>query len=66
VQHDIYYIENWSVWHDIQIILLTSARWRQPSGYERLFKIRAPAAGRGNLPSTHQPPTNDQPTANQR
>jgi lipopolysaccharide/colanic/teichoic acid biosynthesis glycosyltransferase len=33
VQHDIYYIENWSVWLDVQIILLTFARWRQPSGY---------------------------------
>jgi lipopolysaccharide/colanic/teichoic acid biosynthesis glycosyltransferase len=32
-QHDIYYIENWSLWLDAQIILLTFVRWRQPSGY---------------------------------
>lgn len=31
VQHDIYYIENWSVWLDVQILLLTLARWRNPS-----------------------------------
>ena len=28
VQHDIYYIENWSIWLDVQIILLTLVRWR--------------------------------------
>lgn len=28
VQHDIYYIENWSWWLDVQIILLTFVRWR--------------------------------------
>jgi len=33
VQHDIYYIENWSVWLDMQIILLTFARWRHKSAY---------------------------------
>ena len=27
VQHDIYYIENWSPWLDAQILLLTFARW---------------------------------------
>lgn len=31
VQHDIYYIENWSFWLDAQIALLTLARWRNPS-----------------------------------
>jgi len=31
VQHDIYYIENWSVWLDVQIMLLTFVRWRNPS-----------------------------------
>ena len=33
VRHDIYYIENWSVWLDVQIILLTFARWRDHSAY---------------------------------
>jgi exopolysaccharide biosynthesis polyprenyl glycosylphosphotransferase len=28
VRHDIYYIENWNIWLDIQIILLTFVRWK--------------------------------------
>jgi exopolysaccharide biosynthesis polyprenyl glycosylphosphotransferase len=32
IQHDIYYIENWSVWLDLQILLLTFVRWRSPGG----------------------------------
>ncbi len=28
VQHDIYYIENWSFWLDVQIMLLTFVRWK--------------------------------------
>ena len=28
VQHDIYYIENWSPWLDLQILLLTFVRWQ--------------------------------------
>jgi exopolysaccharide biosynthesis polyprenyl glycosylphosphotransferase len=33
VQHDIYYIENWSIWLDVQILLLTFVRWRDASAY---------------------------------
>lgn len=33
VRHDIYYIENWSVWLDVQIVLLTFVRWRDDNAY---------------------------------
>ena len=32
-QHDLYYIENWSVWLDVQILLLTFVRWRHTNAY---------------------------------
>ncbi|HEY9154626.1 MAG TPA: sugar transferase, partial [Opitutaceae bacterium] len=28
IQYDIYYIEKWSLWLDVQIILLTFIRWK--------------------------------------
>jgi exopolysaccharide biosynthesis polyprenyl glycosylphosphotransferase len=31
IQHDIYYIENWSIWLDVQIALLTIVRWKNPA-----------------------------------
>lgn len=33
IQHDIYYIENWSPWLDAQILLLTLVRWRNVNAY---------------------------------
>ena len=32
IQHDIYYIENWSPWLDAQILALTFVRWKNTGG----------------------------------
>ena len=31
IQHDLHYIENWSPWMDLQIVMLTFVRWRNRS-----------------------------------
>lgn len=31
IQYDIYYIENWSIWLDVQVLLLTLVRWKNSS-----------------------------------
>jgi exopolysaccharide biosynthesis polyprenyl glycosylphosphotransferase len=31
VRYDIYYIENWSIWLDVQVLMLTLVRWKNPA-----------------------------------
>ncbi len=59
LQYDLYYIENWSFWIDLKILLLTLVRWRSSSRISRPDTQGAPTPAPQAAPDAK--PARDQP-----